>query len=730
MENAVNQITDQPNKYTFGLSFNYKNWPKGTQLTLTNVRWNQDYRDIVRFSSQGALDSWIDSKPKLTIDHASAKRFQRMKVSINTPFNEAMQYNYLRARNPYNGSLKSGGATYYYFILDYAQISGNNTELTLQLDEWQTFGYDVTFGNCFVERGHMSIANTHAFDNYGRDYLNIPEGLDVGGEYRIVKTAKQSIMSLSTYSVLVCSTIDLTKNPGTVKAPKQTTASGGIVDGITTGASFYVFPDPGDFRKFMKEYQNFSWITEGIISATIIPDVTRYHAGLGDNVASDVYNAVQLPSGGVTVVSPPDFEMYNYPSSGSAIKSVPLANNWRDSFMSDVGIPNEYRMLKKLLTYPYSVIELTTWSGSPLIIRPEAWADDDATIREQAVMLPPAQRIAFMPYRYNADSSTTGDPNGDDNGEDLDFATVLDNFPAVPVVNNMYLAYLAQNAHGIQFQFAAADWAQTKALRGADATAAVAGADIRNTGRQAGAGITAMGAQAQLDMESQNQLGAIGAGLGTVGIGAGASSDGMRGGVSVNPGALAGYDLTAGISANRTAQSAAIAQNARAAAAASSITATGDIRDTNVGLARFAAKGDYQNAIAGIQSKLQDARLNQPSVSGQFNGDAMNLAHNRSEYSARWKLIDKSALRRIGNFWLRYGYAIEQFLTIPSNFMCMTKFTYWKMQEAYIVKGNIPEASKSTIRGIFEKGVTVWANPDDIGAISLSDNQPLNGISY
>ena len=53
----------------------------------------------------------------------------------------------------------------------------------------------------------------------------------------------------------------------------------------------------------------------------------------------------------------------------------------------------------------------------------------------------------------------------------------------------------------------------------------------------------------------------------------------------------------------------------------------------------------------------------------------------------------------------------------------MTEFTYWKLVECYLEKGDIPESFKGTIRGIFEKGVTVWRSPDRIGRTALKDNR-------
>ena len=38
--------------------------------------------------------------------------------------------------------------------------------------------------------------------------------------------------------------------------------------------------------------------------------------------------------------------------------------------------------------------------------------------------------------------------------------------------------------------------------------------------------------------------------------------------------------------------------------------------DTNLAMAKFAANGDYANAIAGINAKVQDSRMIAPTTSG------------------------------------------------------------------------------------------------------------------
>lgn len=207
--------------------------------------------------------------------------------------------------------------------------------------------------------------------------------------------------------------------------------------------------------------------------------------------------------------------------------------------------------------------------------------------------------------------------------------------------------------------------------------------------------------------------GGAGAAIGAAGAGIGAASNLIQAGMqtSANDEMLAIRNLAAG-------------QNIAAQQSQG-----GYIRDTNRTLADFAARGDYSNAIAAIQSKVQDAALIQPTVSGQYGGDAANHAHATSELSIRWKMIDMAAVKRIGEHWLRYGYAVNiQVYDLPVDMMVMTKFTYWKLSETYIRAGGMPESFKQAIRGIFEKGVTVWRNPNDIGFIDHADNAPLTGI--
>lgn len=762
----VNQITEPPNDYKFGLSFNYTVWTPGTSVSLVNVPWNNDYRDIVRFADKVALDNYLDS---LELSGVRIEQLSYIKpnqpVRINKPINEVINYNYLRASNPLqpipgNDRKKN----YYYFINDVRYLAPNATELVLQLDVWQTFGYDVTFGTAFVERGHIGIANTKQFDKYGRDYLTVPEGLDVGGEYRVISRKSKDIIGYKDYNasapleegqnydVLVISTVDLEELPGTEAAPMLKTPQGSEIDSVDNGAQAYVFPGDGSFSSWLFTMRDYPWITQGIISITTVPKLTRYdpdfvYAAFGEPKSINVWKTKSL--------------------------YTKMFEAWRDSLEIANAIPEKYRHLKKLWTFPYMGIELTTWSATPVSLKPESWQNPDAALLERLTLLPPNQRVQFFPRSYNSNGQeplgyhdlTTAqitaqadyiqsvlDANpgafefnreewinrriniGDDFGDYLDIVTQIASFPQGVLVNNGGIAYLASNAHSIAYQRQSASWAETKTL-----AAARTGFDQANSGIRLADAVTDIGIRAdrsQTGVTNRNLVGqaAVSAAAGVVGGAAGGAFAGPTGAaIGAIGGALSGTAnlINSGIQTSSNDESLAIRNLAANQTLDANVENKSYIRDTNKTLADWAARGDYANEIAGINARVQDAQLIQPTVSGQFGGDAANHAHGTSEVSVRWKLIDDASIRRVGDFWLRYGYAINAFIdNIPSDMMVMSKFTYWKMTQTYLLSSPMPELMKQAIRGIFEKGVTVWRNPDDIGTIDIGDNTALEGISY
>lgn len=697
----------EPGEYTFGTQFNYDLWNNNTRLTLTNVSWNSDYRDIVEFPTPSgvSLNQYIDAlgSASATIQGMSALPRDRP-VKINLPINIASRYNYIRASNPVQPGISDTQVDYYYFITNTRYIAGNTTELTVQLDRWQTYGKLVKFGQCFIDRGHIGIANSKAFNNYGRDYLTKLEGIDVGGEYQVKAVRSEKAMSIisNSYDILVASNVDLRAAATDGEGRPQTIgAKGGLFSGLPAGCSYYVFNTIGDFQSYLGRMASTPWVTQGIISITVIPPITRY-------IPSFVYDGAN----GFT----------DAPAATTPAKGHAMATGWREAFAALIK-GDRYRNLDKLMVYPYTVVEMTTWSATPVILKPESWNDPDATIVERAALVPPNQRIAYYPFKYNAFHDDVGGIASDDFGEFLDIATMISNFPTMGILNNAAIGYMASNFNANAFAFSSNDWANQKAGAGAQASYDTASMGMLTNRNMAANAINNDQAQTVLGNQTQATQAALGA-VTEIGRGVANGGVGAVGGVASAAGNMMSTAVQVG---HNNAALGLRSTNTRANTGTQNEMA-GFSRDTNKALADFVNQGDYQNTIAGIQARIQDANVLQPTTSGQVGGDALNLIHDRSEVSVRWKTIDASARAVIGEYWLRYGYAVQQFAEI-TQLSVMEKFTYWKLAETYITAAPMPEEVKQTIRGIFEKGVTVWADPAYIGRTDLADNEPKAGIT-
>lgn len=738
-------LTDLPNPSTFGESFNYAVWTPNTQIELCNVPWTSDYRDIVDFDTQAELDAYLDSVsgPKVQISKMTLARAGDP-VRINLPFNAAYSYNYLRVNNGTNPitakyidpngviqTVTDTPKTLYYFIQDVSYIAPNTTQLSVMLDVWQTFSRDINFGNCYIERGHIGVANTNAFYNQGRDYLCVPEALDIGNEYLVNATYRFQIPdnqeapapgdgteadSLKEFAawIVIGIAADVTIDPGDTKNPTlHTTPVTSNADGMPNGFAVLYFKSIGDFQWFVKNFAKQPWITQSIMFITMIPPLDSTVAMGAFPVFDTSTNAQDLT------------RAYSLQNTFTPGISRTIASSFRDH-AADF-IPERYQYLKKFLTSPYMWVELTTYNGAPLMLRPELIPDDDLIVDIYQHSAPPSPRWAIVPKHYNA----TGSGGDSDDGEFLDIATYITNFPQFTILNNNYLSYLASNKNSIAYGYSSADWSQQKAFHGNDTAFDNAGAGAANTLNQASiqrAANDAANFNNNVNAGAQGLMGAIND-LGHLNP-VGAASDVLGTGVGI-----------IASSANNNVRNNQITQSSNTQAEYAQ-----GVARRNYDFANFAAKGDYQNSINAVQARVQDAKMIQPSSVGQLGGESFIASimgaplpnpsgHQFSgkEFAgwriyAKIKQIDHNYMALVGEYWLRYGYAINRFGRLPSSLKCMSKFTYWKLKETYITSSLCPEVYKQTIRGIFEKGVTVWSDPNDIGNIDLATNTPLAGI--
>jgi len=197
--------------------------------------------------------------------------------------------------------------------------------------------------------------------------------------------------------------------------------------------------------------------------------------------------------------------------------------------------------------------------------------------------------------------------------------------------------------------------------------------------------------------------------------------------VSTLTGASVGLNNAATALANSNASTATALSNTQRSIA----TEQGNLgRDYNTALR--SNQGDYQNAIAGINATVQDAALTPPSTVGQSGGQGFNWKNGLVCITVTYKTLAGASLNAVADYFRRYGYSVRRFLSLGSvrHMLCMSKFAYWKAIGASLTCANANESERETMRGILEKGVTLWDAPESIGNTAATDNAARDGYSY
>lgn len=711
-------------------------WPANSTLDLVNVPWDNTYRNVVRFTDRAALDSYIDSlsgsttQPGKRITGMSYLRADQP-IMLEDPFNNLWKYNYVRVSNPPQ-PVEEGDPedqrSFYYFITGVRHVAPNTTEITVQLDVYQTFIYGADFGESYVERGHVAIAQQGQMDDNGRRYLTSPEGLDTGESLTTLKQYQIADSLITDRSdVVLYSTSDLTSGDwGTPEAPNTPGPANNVLSfGVGSGVSVYVIRG-SQVNAFFNGIQDYPWIAQTIIAAYLVPNLTNFYP-----------DYTYPPAGTDTpLADPPVSAAY----AETQVRQV-MPGNWRD--LPDIvdRIPTRYRHLNKFKVWPFLSLECDYMADNTVTLRPEQFYTSGVHMGvELSAQLSDAQMRVY-PFRYNIVDSATwsfdevppGFPETVELHYDAQHFVTTGALPRLGVANDTAALMLASSAYSRSFQSDNADYTRDLAQRQAGRSFDSAGMAIESA-REA----TRLGNQFASEQQAQAanwatddawRNGIIGtvqgvAGGAVMGKGAGVAA-GAIGGVAA--GALSGWQTS--INNERSALTTAQQNAQNSALTANALGNQITDKDANLSLALYAARGNYQQTIGAIEASVHDTKTIAPSMVAMPQGSLSVAARGQLVARLTIKAIGTQRMNAIGNYWLRYGYAIGEYMPIPRDTMVMDRFTYWKMAECTLMDTHMPENFKDTLRGIFEKGVTVWRNPDEIGD-TFSANAPITGEYY
>lgn len=690
------------------LTFSAQYWPKGSEARLTSVPWDIAYKDIVQFDDIDARDAWLDARPSYHFVMSNMTYVgPSNQIVFACPVTVAERYNYLIVSNPdywitdgVDGFF-SFPRRYCYFITDATWLSPAACLLTLQLDVWTTWAPYCEFSRAFVAQGHAAIANRNLWDGSSlssitpdkmRRYLSCPEDVDAGGEYVPLYTGWTDLTipengTQGTF-VGVMSSVDLSQPWGTTTNPMIKTATGSVQEGMLAGVQVIYFK-VADFIALLDDLRDAPWVSRNIMQVWLAPGRMTAMGSVGTIHGHTYYRpAANTPS---------DF----------VLLQLDAASKFEYFYST------HRTVAPKLLTSPYAYIELNAFEGSPLILKPERAASlTSMLIMGRGAVMAPWDRIAIYPQWYGSGGNpgdieyNRQDINGNiiashfHKGDNLDSALWITELPRFAFTSDGYLNWLATGAHSRAWSYQNNDWNFHKGTLQRELSYNQA-AESRDLAYNQ-------------DVQTRNLV------------------DQQRLMRSVMTG-LAGLELTDPLgSIGRTAQTVAnhmmdqtAADLSRGQALESYNLATAQA-DANNQLAAYALRGDYQQTMASLMATQRDAMLTPPSVVGSAGGNGWNYAMGLLGFRTTIKVPSDGQRRILYDYFSKFGYTINELMDMPRNLRLMTKFTYWRLQESFL-KGDITESAKQTIRGIFEKGVTVWSSPDDIETFSYDTSS--NGIN-
>lgn len=143
--------------------------PQGVVHILKNVPIDNSYEHTLYQVSASDQYTKFMQFDKRSFTQQSYTRVSENTMRLEIPVDQIRDYNYLMFQN---GASFPKNRWFYCFITNAEYVNNITTEITFEIDYMQTYYFDFTFGNCFIEREHT------ATDNFGEHLVDEGIGTD------------------------------------------------------------------------------------------------------------------------------------------------------------------------------------------------------------------------------------------------------------------------------------------------------------------------------------------------------------------------------------------------------------------------------------------------------------------------------------------------------------------------------------------------------------------------
>ena len=163
--------------------------PNAEVYLLKDIKITPTYTDTIFFATKAAQTTYFTNPIKrvATLTNMSYQRHSRGWLKVGLPIGTVAQANYMMFKNT-----AFENKWFYAFITDWEYLNNGNTLISYMVDDIQTWFFDCTLGDCFVEREHTMN------DAIGANRIPEPIGSD-----RVMMSQKWACSDMENYSVIV-----------------------------------------------------------------------------------------------------------------------------------------------------------------------------------------------------------------------------------------------------------------------------------------------------------------------------------------------------------------------------------------------------------------------------------------------------------------------------------------------------------------------------------------------
>lgn len=381
-----------------------------SRIILLKNPIEMDYNHELTFTSKQAQYNYFYNLPKIECEKAT---YQRKDNVIRFPtdpnmqditYDDLIQYNYCMYQND-----KWSNKWFYAFIKNVTFDNPGMSYIEIETDVWQSWMFDITFKNSFIEREHVNddTVGLHTID----------EGLEIGEH--VIKGCSRVTNKLGAAAYIMAVNKFIS---GMGVMPNRT-----IYGNLFSGFTYLFFNNDGELRKLIQCYDGYAQ-SNAIINIFTIP------ANLIPNITPTNHVIPTYGSGDVEVdfaIVPDSIRPYSVETDIQFLLNTDL----------DGYIPKN----NKMLCYPFNYLVINNNAGNEVIYKYEEALNNTPTFNIEGVICPGCS-IKLYPTNYKRYNAIVDNTDHHLYPKEYNYGLTLGKMPNCSWLNDAYTNWLTQNA--------------------------------------------------------------------------------------------------------------------------------------------------------------------------------------------------------------------------------------------------------------------------------------------